>query len=105
MTAAPTAPTEFTRWIPEHLAALRVEISGAIRDGVGEAVATLAAAQIKPVTVGLKGVTAMTGKSRADVYRSMAANKFPRPVDDGTGAARWRVKDIERWAEGLKPKK
>lgn len=57
---------------------------------------------IKPVLVDIRGVTAMTGKSRADVYRSMAANNFPHPVDDGTGASRWRVKDIKLWASKLR---
>ena len=106
MTATIDAPpTNTLTFSPDTFAALRQMVAEGAALGFESAAERLAVAPIKPVTIGLKGVVAMTGKSKADIYRSMAASRFPRPVDDGTGAARWRVRDIEKWCEGLKAKK
>jgi predicted DNA-binding transcriptional regulator AlpA len=98
-------PANSLTFTPDTYAAIRQMVAEGAAIGFESAAERLAVAPIKRVTVGLKGLVAMTGKSRAGIYRSMAAGKFPRPVDDGTGAARWRVRDIEEWAAKLKHKK
>ncbi len=38
-----------------------------------------------------------TGKSRAAVYRDIAAGKFPAPFKIGERASAWSEADIEQW--------
>jgi predicted DNA-binding transcriptional regulator AlpA len=63
------------------------------------AVAT--ATEEKKKLLRLRDVCSAFSISRTAVYRLMAANKFPRSVDSGAGP-RWRVNDLERWANGLR---
>ena len=44
-------------------------------------------------------VTTLVRLSRPSVYRLMAAGDFPRPVQIGSRAVRWRRADVEAWVE------
>ncbi len=48
-------------------------------------------------------VEALTGLSRATIYRLKQRGQFPRPVrigaDSPNGAVRWCADDIEAWLE------
>jgi prophage regulatory protein len=51
----------------------------------------------------LRDVMAKTGISRAAVYEWMAAGTFPKPLQAGPKAVRWRNSDIETWMAELEP--
>ena len=40
------------------------------------------------------------GLSRSWIYSEMRAGRFPEPVRIGQRAVRWRVSDLDEWAEG-----
>ena len=42
-------------------------------------------------------VEALTGLSRASIYRMMAEGRFVRPYRIGKNAVRWRYTDIRDW--------
>ena len=37
--------------------------------------------------------------SRPSIYRLMASGSFPKPVQVGSRAVRWRRADVEEWIE------
>lgn len=39
--------------------------------------------------------------SRSEIYKRMAANKFPKPIHLGRQRVAWRVSDIERYIENV----
>jgi prophage regulatory protein len=45
----------------------------------------------------LPNVIDITGRSRAAIYRDIAAGQFPRPVQLGTQSVAWRKSDLDRW--------
>ena len=45
----------------------------------------------------LKEVCRRTGKSRSDVYRHIAAGRFPAPVKLGVRASAWVESEINAW--------
>ena len=45
----------------------------------------------------LRTVTAVTGLSRATIYRRMADGAFCKPVKLGTRCTRWRAADVRAW--------
>lgn len=55
-------------------------------------------------------VLAITGLSRAGLYRKIAAGTFPKPVsladgpDSERSAVAWRLADVEAWIDGLTTK-
>lgn len=49
-------------------------------------------------------VEALTGLSRATIYRRMDRGDFPRPLDLGPGCVRWTEADIAEWKAGHSPK-
>ena len=44
-------------------------------------------------------VTALCALSRPTIYRMMAEGRFPRQVQLGSRAVRWRRADVEAWIE------
>lgn len=48
----------------------------------------------------LPDVIPRTGLSRTSIYRKVAANTFPKPVDLGVGVG-WFEHEIEAWMDGL----
>lgn len=54
-----------------------------------------------PMLVRMKDLPALTGISRAELYRKIAAGSFPRPVSLGTRAVAWRIADLQAWANAL----
>ena len=44
-----------------------------------------------------KEVEALTGLSRATIYRMMAEGRFVRPYRIGKSAVRWRYSDVREW--------
>ena len=47
----------------------------------------------------LQAVIRVTGLSRSTLYRLIADERFPRPVQLGTRAVAWRRADIDAWSE------
>jgi prophage regulatory protein len=47
----------------------------------------------------LRAVLHVTGLSRSTVYRLIADNQFPRPVQLGPRAVAWRRVDVDAWSE------
>ena len=39
--------------------------------------------------------------SRSEIYRKMAANKFPKPIQLGRQRVAWRVSDVERYINNV----
>ena len=39
--------------------------------------------------------------SRSEIYRKMAANKFPKPIQLGRQRVAWRVSDVERYIDNV----
>ena len=39
--------------------------------------------------------------SRSEIYKRMAANEFPKPIQLGRQRVAWRVSDIERYIENV----
>ena len=48
-----------------------------------------------------KEVERQVALSRASIYRLIKVNKFPRPVELGTGSVRWKQSDIVAWQKSL----
>lgn len=44
-------------------------------------------------------VEAMTGLSRASLYRYLAEGRFVRPYRVGKAAVRWRYSDVLQWID------
>lgn len=51
----------------------------------------------------LPTVMHLTGLGRSTIYRLIAENKFPSPVQLGPRAVAWHRKDLERWSEARPP--
>jgi prophage regulatory protein len=47
----------------------------------------------------LPAVVRITGLSRSTLYRLIADQQFPRPVQLGPRAVAWRRQDIDAWSE------
>jgi prophage regulatory protein len=47
----------------------------------------------------LQAVIRVTGLSRSTLYRLIADERFPRPVQLGPRAVAWRRTDIDAWSE------
>jgi prophage regulatory protein len=47
----------------------------------------------------LRTVLHVTGLSRSTLYRLMACDQFPRPVQLGPRAVAWRRADLDAWSE------
>ena len=45
----------------------------------------------------LPSVVDITGRSRAAIYRDIAAGQFPRPVQLGVQSVAWRKSDLDQW--------
>jgi prophage regulatory protein len=41
----------------------------------------------------------MTGLARSTIYRLVATNMFPGPVQVGKRAVAWRRADLDKWSE------
>ena len=39
--------------------------------------------------------------SRSEIYKKMAANQFPKPIQLGRQRVAWRVSDIERYIDNI----
>jgi prophage regulatory protein len=55
----------------------------------------------RPLLLRISDVERAVGLGRSSIYRNIAAGKFPKPVELGTGAVRWRYDAIREWADGL----
>lgn len=53
---------------------------------------------IKPAFLRLRDVCAMTGLSRATIYRQMADGRFPQSVKLGERISAWPLAALEQWA-------
>ena len=49
----------------------------------------------------IKEVTKRVTFSRSEIYKKMAANEFPKPIQLGRQRVAWRVSDIERYIENV----
>lgn len=49
----------------------------------------------------LSDVMRLTGRSRASIYRDMAASRFPRQISIGPRAVGWRFQDVAAHLESL----
>ncbi len=49
----------------------------------------------------IRDVAAMTGLSRATIYRKMAEKTFPRPVKPTDQTVGWREQDVADWIASL----
>lgn len=45
----------------------------------------------------LPAVMARTGKSRSQIYRDVAAGRFPAPVKLGERSSAWDASEIDHW--------
>lgn len=52
------------------------------------------------VFVRMPGVVLTTGLGRSTIYRLIAEDKFPSPVQLSTRAVAWRRVDLEHWSAG-----
>jgi prophage regulatory protein len=51
-----------------------------------------------PVFLRLPRVRQLTGLGKSTIYRLIALDEFPRPVQLGQRAVGWRSADVERWS-------
>tara|TARA_B100000214_G_scaffold314935_1_gene248012 strand:- start:382 stop:585 length:204 start_codon:yes stop_codon:yes gene_type:complete len=49
----------------------------------------------------IKEVMKRVTYSRSEIYRKMAANKFPKPIQLGRQRVAWRVSDVERYINNV----
>lgn len=49
----------------------------------------------------LRDVLARIGISRSELYRRLAAGKFPKPVQLGERAVAWSSAEVDQYIEGL----
>lgn len=49
----------------------------------------------------LTQVLEITGMPRSSLYRSIAENRFPRPVLLGKQARGWKLSQVEAWLDSL----
>lgn len=47
-------------------------------------------------------VSTSCGLARSTIYLKLSQGKFPKPVNVGTQAVRWRHSDIQAWLDSLK---
>lgn len=59
----------------------------------------VSAEPVAPVFLRMPMVMRLTGLGRSTIYRLIAAQKFPSPVQLGTRAVAWRRADLDRWSE------
>lgn len=52
-----------------------------------------------PLLLRMASVVRMTGLGRSTIYRMMAENSFPRPVQLTRRLIAWRRADLEQWSE------
>lgn len=58
---------------------------------------------LPPVFLRLPSVMRVTGLGRSTIYRLMAEQKFPCPVQLGPRAVAWRRCEIEAWSDARPP--
>jgi predicted DNA-binding transcriptional regulator AlpA len=46
---------------------------------------------------GWRGVSAMTGKSRVQLWRDIRARRFPPPIEIGPNSIAWYRTEVETW--------
>lgn len=46
-------------------------------------------------------VQAITAVSKATLYRLISSGQFPKPLQVGPQAVRWRLSDIDSWMSAL----
>ena len=61
--------------------------------------ANLAAASNPDALLQVSTVMALTGLSRATIYRWIKLNLFPEPIKLGPGCVRWRAGVITEWLQ------
>jgi prophage regulatory protein len=49
----------------------------------------------------LREVEEKVGLKRSTIYRRIAAESFPPPIDLGPGTVRWRLSDVDAWIQSL----
>ena len=49
----------------------------------------------------IKEVMKRVTYSRSEIYKKMAANKFPKPIQLGRQRVAWRVSDVERYINNV----
>ncbi len=49
----------------------------------------------------MKELPAITGRSRASLWRDIKAGKFPKPVRLGTNSVGFKASEIQTWLDGL----
>lgn len=47
----------------------------------------------------LSDIMALTGLSKATIYRLMKQNNFPRPIQLSTNRVAWRIADVLSWID------
>jgi prophage regulatory protein len=52
-----------------------------------------------PQFLRMRTVMRITGIGRSTIYRWMAEQRFPRPVQLGPRTVAWRRADLDRWSE------
>jgi len=52
--------------------------------------------------VRIAAVRQMTGLGRSTIYRLMAIQQFPLPVQLSSRAVGWRLSDLEQWSQARK---
>lgn len=54
-------------------------------------------AKLAPEFIRIRDVMAMTGLSRASIYRLSAADQFPKPLKLSERASAWVRHEVETW--------
>ncbi|MDP2242169.1 MAG: AlpA family phage regulatory protein [Burkholderiales bacterium] len=49
-------------------------------------------------------VCEVLGLSRSTIYKLISEGRFPKPVQIGARAVRWRVEQVEAWRDEPKPR-
>ena len=49
----------------------------------------------------MRALTERIGLSKSEIYRRLAANRFPKAISLGARARGWRVSDIDAWLDSL----
>ena len=61
--------------------------------------ANLAAANDPDALLQVSTVQALTGLSRATIYRWIKTKGFPKPVNLGPGCVRWKAGTVREWMQ------
>lgn len=56
---------------------------------------------VEPLFIRMKDLPKVVGLSRTEIYRQIAAGRFPAPIKLGTHASAWTPESLQEWKRSV----